>query len=195
MELSDVLAALHGLTRRRILAMLRMKGLSVAELHRKVNRNPNKPSSLLDLSRPAISQHLRILQEAGLVQCRIQGTRHIYHLDRRGFDKLREHLDGFEGIRREEEEKARLRSSFSTKSRRSLAARRSRRQLPMDTCRRLSGLVVPQALRRIHLRRAPSRNAGGQQRDEEQQQRNGAECQRIAGGHTKQKALHQPGQQ
>ena len=58
-----------------------------------------------------------------------------------------------------------------------------------------AGLVVPQALCRIDLRRAPSGNAGRQQRDKEQQERDGAECQRIAGAHAEEKTLHQPHQQ
>jgi DNA-binding transcriptional ArsR family regulator len=78
--------------------MLRMKGHSVAEIRRMVNRNRLPGSGLRDLSRPTISQHLLVLQETRLVQCEFQGPRHIYKLDRRGFDELRKYLDNFEGI-------------------------------------------------------------------------------------------------
>jgi DNA-binding transcriptional ArsR family regulator len=91
-----VLAALDCPTRRRILTMLRMKGLSVAEVTLKVNSKPGE--SCVPFSRPTISQHLHVLEKARLVQCRQQGTRHIYQLDRRGFDELRKYLDSFEGI-------------------------------------------------------------------------------------------------
>jgi DNA-binding transcriptional ArsR family regulator len=78
--------------------MLRMKGRSVAEIHRMVNRNRWPNAGLWELSRPAISQHLLVLQNARLVKCEFQGTSHIYRLDRRGFDELRQYLDNFEGI-------------------------------------------------------------------------------------------------
>ncbi len=76
--------------------MLRMKGLSVAELTLRVNSKPGE--SCVPYSRPTISQHLQVLQKASLVQCRQQVTRHIYQLDRRGFDELRKYLGSFEGI-------------------------------------------------------------------------------------------------
>jgi DNA-binding transcriptional ArsR family regulator len=97
MDYTDVVAALNSFTRRRILTVLQTKGLSVADLTLKVNHNPDKPSISLGLSRPNISQHLRILEAARLVQCKKQVTRHVYQLDRRGFDELRSYLDSFEG--------------------------------------------------------------------------------------------------
>jgi DNA-binding transcriptional ArsR family regulator len=45
------------------------------------------------VSRPAVSQHLRVLKEAGLVQGRQQGTRRIYSMDPRGVKALRDYLD------------------------------------------------------------------------------------------------------
>ena len=47
------------------------------------------------MSRPAVSQHLRVLEEAGLVTHRRDGTRHLYELDARGVVVLREWVDGF----------------------------------------------------------------------------------------------------
>lgn len=49
------------------------------------------------VSRPAISQHLRILKQAGLVADQAEGTRRIYRLDPQGFKALRSYLDRFWG--------------------------------------------------------------------------------------------------
>ena len=49
----------------------------------------------LPVSRPAVSQHLKVLKEAGLVLDRAVGTRRIYQLDPDGLDALRGYLDGF----------------------------------------------------------------------------------------------------
>ena len=46
-------------------------------------------------SRPAVSQHLKVLAEAGLVVSRPQGTSRIYELDPQGLAGLRDYLDGF----------------------------------------------------------------------------------------------------
>jgi DNA-binding transcriptional ArsR family regulator len=48
-----------------------------------------------DMSRPAISQHLRVLREAGLVRERRDGTRRLYSADRAALDAIREHLERF----------------------------------------------------------------------------------------------------
>ena len=47
------------------------------------------------VSRPAISQHLRILKQAHLVADESSGTRRLYHLNPQGFDSLREYFDKF----------------------------------------------------------------------------------------------------
>jgi len=49
----------------------------------------------LPVSRPAVSQHLRILKDAGLVRDRPVGTRRIYEVDRDGLAELRAELDRF----------------------------------------------------------------------------------------------------
>jgi DNA-binding transcriptional ArsR family regulator len=51
----------------------------------------------LPVSRPAVSQHLKVLREAGLVTDISRGTRRIYRLDPRGLGQLREWLDRFWG--------------------------------------------------------------------------------------------------
>ena len=47
------------------------------------------------ISRPAVSQHLRVLKDARLVAARSIGTRHVYALDPRGFESLRKYFDRF----------------------------------------------------------------------------------------------------
>ena len=49
----------------------------------------------LPVSRPAVSQHLRILKAAQLVTDRAEGTQRIYAIDPRGFAALRDYLDRF----------------------------------------------------------------------------------------------------
>jgi predicted ArsR family transcriptional regulator len=49
----------------------------------------------LPVSRPAVSQHLKVLKAAGLVQHRAAGTRRIYQLDPAGIETLRADLDQF----------------------------------------------------------------------------------------------------
>src|SRR5271155_3579231 len=52
-------------------------------------------ASGLPVSRPAVSQHLKVLKEAGLVTDRAEGTRRIYYIDPRGLAALRAYLDQF----------------------------------------------------------------------------------------------------
>jgi len=49
----------------------------------------------LPVSRPAVSQHLKVLKQAGLVTDRAAGTRRLYQLDPRGIGELRAYFDGF----------------------------------------------------------------------------------------------------
>jgi DNA-binding transcriptional ArsR family regulator len=49
----------------------------------------------LPVSRPAVSQHLKVLKEAGLVSDRRDGTRRLYQLDPRGVGALRAYFDQF----------------------------------------------------------------------------------------------------
>lgn len=52
-------------------------------------------ANAMPISRPAVSQHLRILKDAGLVNDRAEGTRRIYAVDVAGLAKLRRDLDHF----------------------------------------------------------------------------------------------------
>ncbi len=49
----------------------------------------------LAVSRPAVSQHLKVLHEAGLVIVRQEGTRRVYQIDPRGVEAMRNYLDRF----------------------------------------------------------------------------------------------------
>ena len=51
-------------------------------------------AAALPVSRPAVSQHLRVLKDAGLVTERQNGTRRLYRVNPSGLDALREFLDG-----------------------------------------------------------------------------------------------------
>lgn len=76
------LAALADPTRRTIFERVAAQPSAVGELARG-----------LPVSRPAVSQHLRVLKEAGLVRETPEGTRRIYRLDPRGIAAMREWLD------------------------------------------------------------------------------------------------------
>jgi DNA-binding transcriptional ArsR family regulator len=69
-----------------------------------------------DVSRPTVSEHLRVLREAGLLTERRDGTRRLYRARREGLLSLREFLDGFwdvrlEDLRREAEHEERTRDA------------------------------------------------------------------------------------
>jgi len=80
----EALAAIADPTRRRVLERLREGPLPVGRLARG-----------LGVTRPAVSQHLRVLERARLVQARREGTRRIYSVDVRGLQELRAYLDRF----------------------------------------------------------------------------------------------------
>ena len=82
----DGLAALGDPTRRAIFELLAEGPTPVGEL-----------AALLPVSRPAVSQHLRVLTEAGLVRHRADGARRLYQLDPAGLAALRGYLDRFGG--------------------------------------------------------------------------------------------------
>jgi len=81
---ADGLTALGDPTRREIFERLATRPRAVGELARE-----------LPVSRPAVSQHLKVLKDAGLVFDRQAGTRRIYQLDPDGVGALRAYLDQF----------------------------------------------------------------------------------------------------
>lgn len=58
-------------------------------------RSVGEIADRMDVSRPAVSQHLKILKAAHLVTDRAEGTRRLYAVDQRGINSLRNWLDGF----------------------------------------------------------------------------------------------------
>ncbi len=80
----DGWGALRDPTRRTIVLQLAQRPQAVVEL-----------AATLPISRPAVSQHLRVLKEAGLVVERAAGTRRIYQLNETGLTALRDQLDTF----------------------------------------------------------------------------------------------------
>ena len=62
---------------------------------RPARRRSAQLAEQLPVSRPAVSQHLRVLKEAGLVIDRAVGTRRLYQLDPTGADAVRAYLDRF----------------------------------------------------------------------------------------------------
>ena len=68
------------------------------EIFERIARRPSAVGELaaeLPVSRPAVSQHLRVLKEAGLVVETKQGTRRVYRLESRGVAAMRDYLDRF----------------------------------------------------------------------------------------------------
>jgi DNA-binding transcriptional ArsR family regulator len=81
---TDGWAALGDPTRRAIFERLAGRPRSVGEL-----------AAELPVSRPAVSQHLKVLKDAGLVSDRAKGTRRLYRVDPGGVGAMRDYLDRF----------------------------------------------------------------------------------------------------
>ena len=86
MAYGSALAVLADPTRRQVFERLRAGPRPV-----------NALAAGLPVSRPAVSQHLKVLKDAGLVAERSEGVRRIYSLRREGLNELREWLDSFWG--------------------------------------------------------------------------------------------------
>jgi DNA-binding transcriptional ArsR family regulator len=86
MTYENALTVLADPTRRRVFERLRAGPSPV-----------NVLAAGLPVSRPAVSQHLKVLKDAGLVDERSEGVRRIYSLRREGLMELREWLDSFWG--------------------------------------------------------------------------------------------------
>src|SRR3954466_14907536 len=82
--MQSTIQALAEPRRREILERIRDRELTAGEI-----------ASGFDVSRPAISQHLGVLKEAGLVSERREGTRRFYRARPEGLKELREFLEGF----------------------------------------------------------------------------------------------------
>jgi DNA-binding transcriptional ArsR family regulator len=86
MAYSTALEALADPTRRAVLEQLRSGGRSVTEI-----------AAQLPVSRPAVSQHLKVLKDAGLVRDEPRGTARIYRIYAPALAELRSYLDSFWG--------------------------------------------------------------------------------------------------
>ena len=84
MAYAKAMGALGDPTRREIMERLRIGPRAVGEI-----------AAELPISRPAVSQHLRVLKEAGLVTERKAGTRRIYGVDPKAIGDLRAYFDSF----------------------------------------------------------------------------------------------------
>jgi DNA-binding transcriptional ArsR family regulator len=89
--MEEAIRAIAEPNRRRILQLVTAKELSAGEI-----------ASRFEITRPAVSQHLGVLREAGLVSERREGTRRLYSLRPEGFDDLKSFLEAFwdEGLER-----------------------------------------------------------------------------------------------
>jgi DNA-binding transcriptional ArsR family regulator len=81
---AQAFVALADPTRRELFEQLAKRPASVSQLAERV-----------PVSRPAVSQHLKVLKNARLVVDRAEGTRRIYEVDRRGLEVMRAYLDRF----------------------------------------------------------------------------------------------------
>ena len=84
MAYQTTLYALADPTRREVLERLREGPMPVGRLARGMS-----------VSRPAVSQHLKVLEGAGLVRARQEGTRRIYRVEVRGLMELKRYLETF----------------------------------------------------------------------------------------------------
>jgi DNA-binding transcriptional ArsR family regulator len=66
---------------------------AIVELLREGDRSVRELADELPISRPAVSRHLRLLKQAGLVTDRAEGTRRLYRLHDEGIDAVREYLE------------------------------------------------------------------------------------------------------
>ena len=99
--METALKAIAEPSRRRILMLVRDEELAAGEI-----------ASHFEITRPAVSQHLTVLREAGLVDERRNGTRRLYRARPEGLAELKAFLDGFwddrlEALKREAEREER----------------------------------------------------------------------------------------
>jgi DNA-binding transcriptional ArsR family regulator len=84
LRIVEAAAAISDPIRRRVLELVRDRELPAGEL-----------AAQFDVSRPAVSRHLRVLREAGLVHERKEGRLRLYRADPTPLEELRDWLDGY----------------------------------------------------------------------------------------------------
>jgi DNA-binding transcriptional ArsR family regulator len=109
--MQTVVQALSEPRRREILELVRDRELAAGEI-----------ASRFEVTRPAISQHLTVLKQAGLVSERREGARRLYRARPEGLAELRSFLDGFWDERLE-----RLKLAAEDEQRRGRVARAAKR--------------------------------------------------------------------
>lgn len=110
------LDALGDATRRAVFERLADGPLAVVEIAR-----------AFPISRPAVSQHLRVLKDAGLVTDRAEGTRRLYSIDRAGLAAVRRYFDLFWDKALDEFRRLAEETHAATKARPPTRPRRKRR--------------------------------------------------------------------
>ena len=90
MAVSDIFGAVANPVRRRILNLLRERPRAAGDIARS-----------FELQRPAVSEHLQVLRNVGLVSEQVEGRRRIYHLNPEPLEEVREWLNPFESYWRE----------------------------------------------------------------------------------------------
>jgi DNA-binding transcriptional ArsR family regulator len=86
--IDEILQALVDPRRREILELIREEELPAGKI-----------AAHFDVSRPAISQHLRVLEESGLATVRKYGTQRLYRVRPQGFAELRKYLESYWDVR------------------------------------------------------------------------------------------------
>jgi DNA-binding transcriptional ArsR family regulator len=84
LRIVEAAAAISDPIRRRVLELVRDRELPAGQL-----------AAQFDVSRPAVSRHLRVLREAGLVRERRAGRQRLYRADPKPLAEVREWLDGY----------------------------------------------------------------------------------------------------
>lgn len=85
MPVNDIFGAVANPVRRRILELLLEESLAAGEI-----------ASRFELNRPAVSEHLQVLRNVGIVSEKVQGRQRIYHLNANSLQQIKEWLAPFE---------------------------------------------------------------------------------------------------
>ena len=150
MTYGKIFTALADDTRRSIFEDLRETPRSVSEL-----------AAEQTVSRPAVSQHLKVLQECGLVKVKPVGTRRLYSIDTDGLALLRDYLDSYwsdvlDAYQREIEKSTKGKSSTSNTSARKPTKRNSSARKPTERKSSARNLSTPKSSPRNPIKRDPS---------------------------------------
>lgn len=116
-------------------AIAQARRRDILELIAETELSAGDIASHFSVTRPAISQHLSVLKDAGLVAERREGTKRLYSVRPQGLDELRSFLETFWSVRLRRLQKA---AEAHERSTRHHAIRRNRRRRPRDQDQRKS---------------------------------------------------------